>query len=67
MMKQDPILDEIRRVRHHLSAQFDHDPVKLVAHSMKLQERHRDRLVRPAEVDNSVNFEVLEKNLEREE
>lgn len=69
MMKQDPILDEIRRVRHHLSAQFDHDhdPVKLVAHSMKLQERHRNRLVRPAEVDNSVNFEVLEKNLEREE
>jgi hypothetical protein len=26
--------------------QFDHDPKKLVEHYMKLQERHRDRLVR---------------------
>jgi hypothetical protein len=67
MMKQDPILDEIRRVRHQISARFDHDPVKLVAHYMKLQERHRDRLVRPAKVANSVNSEVLEKNLKREE
>jgi len=66
MMKQDPILDEIRRVRHQISAQFDHDPVKLVAHYMRLQERHRDRLVRPAKMANSIHPEMPEKKLSME-
>ena len=42
----DPTIDEIRAVRHHISEQFGHDPVKLVEHYMELQEQHRDRLVR---------------------
>ena len=46
-MPSDPIIDEIRAVRHRISEEFDHDPKKLVEHYMKLQERHADRLVRP--------------------
>jgi homoserine trans-succinylase len=38
MLPEDPILDEIRKVRHRISAQFDHDPFKLVEYYMKLQE-----------------------------
>jgi hypothetical protein len=45
----DPTLDRIRQVRHEISAEFDHDPQKLVEYYMRLQERHRDRLTRPAE------------------
>lgn len=45
----DPTLDHIRRVRHEISAEFDHDPQKIVEYYMRLQERHRDRLVRPAQ------------------
>jgi hypothetical protein len=60
MMKKDPILDEIRRVRHEISAQFDHDPVKLVAHYMRLQERRQTLLVRPAQIDSSVLLRRLE-------
>ena len=41
----DPTIDEIRAVRHRISEQFGHDPKKLCEHYMKLQERHRDRLV----------------------
>ena len=41
-----PTIDEIRAVRHRISEQFGHDPKKLCEHYMKLQERHRDRLVR---------------------
>jgi hypothetical protein len=44
-MSADPTIDEIRTVRHHISEQFGHDPKKLCEHYMKLQERHRDRLV----------------------
>jgi hypothetical protein len=41
----DPVIDEIRAVRSRISAQFDHDPDKLVEHYMALQERHADRLI----------------------
>jgi hypothetical protein len=47
--RSDPTLDRIRQVRHEISAEFDHDPQKLVEYYMQLQERHADRLVRPAE------------------
>jgi hypothetical protein len=41
----DPVIDEIREVRMRISAQFDHDPEKLVKHYMELQKRHADRLI----------------------
>jgi hypothetical protein len=47
-MKQepsDPVIDEIREVRQRISARFDHDPARLVAYYMELQQRHRDRLI----------------------
>jgi hypothetical protein len=34
-MKQnqnDPVIDEIREVRHRISARFDHDPARLVTY-----------------------------------
>jgi hypothetical protein len=53
MLPEDPILDEIRRVRHRISAQFDHDPFKLVEYYMKLQEANQDRLIRPSKEVNT--------------
>ncbi len=44
-MKTDPTIDEIREVRHQISASVDHDPRKLVEHYQSLQEKHRDRVV----------------------
>jgi hypothetical protein len=43
--RSDPVIDEIREVRHRISARFDHDPARLVAYYAELQERHRDRLI----------------------
>lgn len=43
--KPDPIIDEIREERHRISARFDHDPERLVAYYMELQEKYRDRLI----------------------
>lgn len=42
----DPVIDEIRQVRHEISAEFDHDPVRLVAYYMELQKQHADRLIK---------------------
>jgi hypothetical protein len=41
---EDPI-ERIRRARHEISAQCDHDPRKLVEHYMELQKRHAERLI----------------------
>ena len=44
-MLDDPAIARVREVRHRISRQFDNDPKKLVEHYMKLQERHKDRLL----------------------
>ena len=50
-MKQnpsDPVIDEIREVRHRISARFDHDPTRLVAYYIELQKQHQHRLIESA-------------------
>ena len=47
-MKQsqsDPVIDEIREVRHRISARFEHDPARLVAYYMELQKQYQERLI----------------------
>ena len=41
----DPVIDEIREIRHRISAMCDHDPVKLVAYFQQIQDQYRDRLI----------------------
>ncbi len=41
----DPVIDEIREIRHDISVQCGHDPAKLVAYFQRIQEQHRDRLI----------------------
>lgn len=50
-MKQnlsDPVIDEIREVRHRISARFNHDPAQLVAFYMEMQRQYQDRLIETA-------------------
>jgi hypothetical protein len=41
----DAVIDEIREIRHRISERFDHDPERLVAYYMELQQRYADRLI----------------------
>jgi hypothetical protein len=41
----DPVIDEVREIRHQISARLDHDPTKLVEYYMKFQEQYSDRLI----------------------
>jgi len=41
----DPVIDEIREIRHRISATCDHDPAKIVAYLMQYQRQFRDRLI----------------------
>ena len=55
-MKQklsDPVIDEIREVRHRISARFDHDPTQLVTFYIEMQKQFQDRLMPPAQSTKS--------------
>jgi len=41
----DPVIDEIREIRHRISAMCDHDPAKLVAYFRQIQDQYPDRLI----------------------
>jgi hypothetical protein len=49
-MSRDPIVDETRRVRENLLAQFDGDLGKYVDHLIEEQAKDRERLVTKEEV-----------------
>ncbi len=40
-MNPDPLIDEIRRVRHKISAECGHDPKRLVEYYLRLEEELR--------------------------
>lgn len=42
---RDPVIDEIREVRHRISARVGHDPARLVAYYIELQKQYEARLV----------------------
>ena len=43
--KTDEPIEEIRELRRRISARFHHDPARLIAYYVKLQEQYRDRLI----------------------
>ncbi len=42
----DPVIDEVRAVRHRISQQCDHDAKRLVAYYMALQQQYAQRLLK---------------------
>jgi hypothetical protein len=53
MKEKDPTIDRIREVRHQISAEFGHDPEKLVAHYANLEKEFAGRFAeeRKAELE----------------
>ena len=52
-MKNDQPIDEIREVRRRISARVGHDPEKLVAYYIKLEEKYRDRLIDTTKINEA--------------
>jgi hypothetical protein len=49
----DPVIDEIREVRHRISARVGHDPARLVAYYIELQQRYQGRLIGTPEAEGA--------------
>jgi len=45
-MTQDPIVKEVREVRHQIDKECGHDPERYYQHFQKLQKKFKKRLVR---------------------
>ncbi len=46
MMFRDPIIEELRKIRHTLEESCDNDPEKYYLYLLEIQNKYRDRLVR---------------------
>ena len=44
----DPVIDEVREVRRRISEQCGHDPERLVAYYMEMQQQFQGRLIERA-------------------
>ena len=44
-MESESPLARVRKAREHISEECGHDPRRLIEYYMKIQERHRERLV----------------------
>lgn len=44
-MKSDPVIDEIRAVRHRISERFGHDTHALVEHYRQMEKDYADRML----------------------
>ena len=58
-IKDDPVIERIREVRHRISAEFGHDTKRLIDHYIELQKKYADRLVKPSQKPESA--EVVSK------
>jgi hypothetical protein len=59
-MKTDPAIDEIREVRRKISAEFNHDPRRLMAHYIEYEKQlQREGKYRFAEVVGELEQNVL--------
>jgi hypothetical protein len=47
-MTQDPIVKEVREIRHQTDKEYGQDPEKYYQHFQKLQKKFKKRLVRRA-------------------
>lgn len=47
-MRNNPVIDRIRAVRREISGEYNHDPKALVAHYRAMEERFKDRILKPA-------------------
>jgi hypothetical protein len=45
MSSDSPIVQEVRRRRHEISARYDHDLDKYFDHLLELQQQYKERLV----------------------
>ncbi len=45
-MSRDILIDEIRAVRHRISARFGHDTRAFMDHYRELEKKHADRVLR---------------------
>ena len=50
MIKDNPLIERIRAVRHQISQEHHHDPKQLVEHYIELEKKHHGRFINLAEI-----------------
>ena len=58
-MKTDPSIERVRKVRHQISSEFDHDPKQLIQYYIELQKKHHSRIIEFPTQNQRKNIERL--------
>ena len=45
-MKKDKTIERIRNIRHQISAEYNHNPKKLLAHYRQMEKRYKERMLK---------------------
>lgn len=54
----DPVIDEVREIRHQISERLDNNPERLVAYYIEMQQKYRDRLVTAAAASEATDHTI---------
>jgi len=60
MMKNDPIIDNIRKVRKQISERFEHDPARLVDHYIEIQKKYQNRVLEKQSKVDEVDTDLFD-------
>lgn len=58
-MKADPPIDEIRAIRHQLSAEFGHDPKRYIQYLRELEKQYPEQIRRYQELQRTAQPSVV--------
>lgn len=64
-LPNDPVIDEVREIRRRISARFDHDPDRLVAHYLRLQQQFGERMLGAAAAPTAIGQPAEEQDAAR--
>ena len=45
-MKRDSTIERVRKVRHQISAEHNHDPRQLIAYYLEMEREYEERILR---------------------
>ncbi len=54
-MRKDPTIERIRAARHQISAEYNHDPKKLLAHYRQMEQEYKDRMLKDKVTKSNVD------------
>ena len=58
-MKRDSTIERVRKVRHQISAEHNHDPRQLIAYYLEMEREYEERILREEQPEAKTYEDML--------